>query len=170
MRIHTGSRSLGALVYFAQCLLYLIQIGVVGAIMSVEYRGSAADASPAPDSAVIAPGAKLEKLASDFLFTEGPACDSEGNVFFTDQPNDRILKWSVDGKLSTYMQPCGRANGLTFDRDGNLWACADEKNELWRIAPDKKVTVVVKEYGGKLLNGPNDVWIRPDQGLYFTDP
>src|SRR2546423_7964101 len=56
-------------------------------------------------SNIIAPGATLQKLASDFVFTEGPACDAQGNVFFTDQPNDRILKWSVDGKLSTFMQP-----------------------------------------------------------------
>ena len=122
------------------------------------------------DSKIIASGEKLQKLADGFEFTEGPACDLEGNVFFTDQPNDRILKWSVDGKLTTYLQPCGRANGLTFDRQGNLWACADEKNELWRIDPAKKVTVVIKDYKGKLLNGPNDLWFRPDGGLYFTDP
>jgi gluconolactonase len=118
----------------------------------------------------VAPGARPEKLTGDFKFTEGPACDAEGNVFFTDQPNDRILKWSTDGKLSTFLQPCGRANGLCFDGKGNLWACADAKNELWMIAPDRKVTVVVKGYKGKLLNGPNDVWVRPDGGLYFTDP
>ena len=58
-------------------------------------------------SAVIAPGAKLQKLAGEFKFTEGPTCDKEGNVFFTDQPNNRILKWSVAGKLSTFMQPAG---------------------------------------------------------------
>jgi gluconolactonase len=119
---------------------------------------------------VIAAGAKVEKLADSFAFTEGPAADAQGNVFFTDQPNDRILKWDVDGKLSTFLQPCGRSNGLCFDAQGNLWACADEKNELWRIRPDKKITVVVKDYQGKLLNGPNDVWVRPDQGIYFTDP
>jgi gluconolactonase len=119
---------------------------------------------------VLAPGAKLAKLAGGFAFTEGPAADAAGNVFFTDQPNDRILRWGVDGKLSTFLQPCGRANGLCFDGAGNLWACADAKNELWRIAPDKAVTVVVKDYRGKLLNGPNDLWIRPDGGLYFTDP
>jgi gluconolactonase len=124
----------------------------------------------AAESKVIAPGATLQKLADDFSFTEGPACDSQGNVFFTDQPNDRILKWSIDGKLSTFMQPCGRANGLSFDSKDNLWACADEKNELWRIDPAGKVTVVIKDYQGKLLNGPNDVWIRPGGGLYFTDP
>jgi len=119
---------------------------------------------------LIAPGAKVEKLAGDFKFTEGPACDAEGNVFFTDQPNDRIMKWSVDGKLTTFLQPCGRANGLCFDAQGVLWACADEKNELWRITPDGKTEVVLKEYCGSLFNGPNDVWVRPDGGLYFTDP
>src|SRR6516162_9538032 len=82
----------------------------------------------AADSPVIAAGAKLEKLAGDFKFTEGPAADADGNVYFTDQPNDRILKWSTDGKLSTFLQRCGRSNGLCFDADGNLWACADEKN------------------------------------------
>jgi gluconolactonase len=124
----------------------------------------------AADTSIIASGEKLQKLAGDFSFTEGPACDAHGNVFFTDQPNNRILKWSIEGKLTTFMEPCGRANGLSFDLSGNLWACADEKNELWRIDPAGKVTVMVKDYQGKLLNGPNDVWIRPAGGLYITDP
>jgi gluconolactonase len=124
----------------------------------------------AAESRLIAPGAELQKLAGGFVFTEGPASDSKGNVLFTDQPNDRIMKWSVDGKLTTFMQPCGRANGLSFDHKGYLWACADEKNELWRIDRAGKVTVVLKDYQGKLFNGPNDVWIRPRGGLYFTDP
>jgi gluconolactonase len=119
---------------------------------------------------VVAPGAKLEKLAGDFKFTEGPTCDTNGNVFFTDQPNNRIMEWSVDGKLSTFLQPAGRANGMYFDAKGNLITCADEKNELWSIAPDKKVTVLVKNYRGKYLNGPNDVWIAPGGTMYFTDP
>ena len=119
---------------------------------------------------VVAPGAKLEKLAGEFSFTEGPTCDAQGNIFFTDQPNDRILKWSVDGKLTTFMQPAGRANGLFFDAKGNLIACADEHNELWSIAPDKTVTVLVKDFQGKYLNAPNDVWIALGGGIYFTDP
>ena len=119
---------------------------------------------------VIAPGAKLEKLSSEFQFTEGPTCDRQGNVFFTDQPNNRILEWSVDGKLSTFLQPCGRANGMYFDGKGNLIACADEKNELWSIAPDKSVRVLAKEYEGKYLNGPNDVWVAPNGSMYITDP
>jgi len=124
----------------------------------------------AAEDGIIAPGATVEQLADGFKFTEGPAADAEGNVFFTDQPNDRILKWSTDGKLSTFLQPCGRSNGLCFDGTGNLWACADDKNELWCIDRSGKATVVVKAYQGKLLNGPNDLWIRPEGGIYFTDP
>ncbi|TVS17949.1 MAG: SMP-30/gluconolactonase/LRE family protein [Planctomycetaceae bacterium] len=119
---------------------------------------------------IVAPGAELQKLADGFSFTEGPAADEAGNVYFTDQPNDRIMKWSTTGELTTFMQPSGRSNGMYFDADGNLWTCADDKNQLWRISPDKEVTVVVKDYQGKLLNGPNDLWIRPDGGIYFTDP
>ncbi|MGO8751862.1 MAG: SMP-30/gluconolactonase/LRE family protein [Thermoguttaceae bacterium] len=122
------------------------------------------------ESGILAPGAKLEKLVGGFAFTEGPAADAQGNVYFTDQPNGRILKWSIEGKLSTFMQPCGRSNGLCFDKQGNLWACADAKNEMWRIDPAGKATVVIKDYQGKLLNGPNDVWATPDGGIYFTDP
>ena len=119
---------------------------------------------------VIEPGAKLEKLSGEFSFTEGPTCDAQGNVFFTDQPNDRIMKWSVDGKLSTFKQPAGRANGMYFDAKGNLIACADEKTALWSIAPDGSVTVLVDKFDGKKLCGPNDVWVRPDGGMYLTDP
>jgi gluconolactonase len=119
---------------------------------------------------VVVPGEQARLLAPGLGFGEGPATDAEGNVFFTDQPNDRILKWSVNGELSTFKAPSGRANGLCFDGDGNLWACADEKSELWKIEPAGKVEVVVKDYEGKLLNGPNDVWVRPDGGVYFTDP
>jgi gluconolactonase len=139
--------------------------------LPVALTGFVIAASPfASAESVVAPGAKLEKLAGDFQFTEGPTCDTSGNVFFTDQPNDRIMKWSVDGKLSTFLQPAGRANGMYFDAKGNLIACADEKNELWSVMPDKKVTVLVKDYQGKYLNGPNDVWVAPDGGMYITDP
>ena len=119
---------------------------------------------------IIEPGTKVEKLADGFLFTEGPAADAKGNVYFTDQPNDRIMIWSLSGKLSTFMQPCGRSNGLSFDKDGNLWACADQKNELWCITPDRKITVIPSKYQEKPLNGPNDLWNTPYGGVYFTDP
>ena len=122
------------------------------------------------DDQLIAKGAKLEKLAGDFSFTEGPACDAKGNIFFTDQPNNRIMKWSTDNKLSQFGESFGRANGMYFDKKGNLISCSDEKNELWSIAPDGKVIVLVKDFEGKKLNGPNDLWIAPNGGIYLTDP
>lgn len=126
--------------------------------------------APRAESGVVAPGARIEKLAGGFAFTEGPTCDADGNLFFTDQPSDRILKWSVDERLSTFLQPAGRANGMYFDAGGRLIACADEKTALWSIAPDGTIAVILNDYRGKSLNGPNDVWVRPDGGLYFTDP
>jgi gluconolactonase len=119
---------------------------------------------------ILQPGAVIEKLADGFLFTEGPSADSKGNVYFTDQPNDRIMVWSTSDQLSTFMQPSGRSNGLSFDKKGYLWSCADEKNELWQISQDKKVTKIPSKYKDKLLNGPNDLWIDDDGGIYFTDP
>ena len=125
----------------------------------------------AMSESILAPDAKLETLSTEFKFTEGPACDADGNIYFTDQPNDRIMKYTTDGKFETFMQPAGRSNGLCFDAKGNLIACADEKNELWSIdIKTKKATVLVKDYQGKLLNAPNDVWVHPNQGIYFSDP
>ncbi|HLT82571.1 MAG TPA: SMP-30/gluconolactonase/LRE family protein [Cyclobacteriaceae bacterium] len=119
---------------------------------------------------VVAKGATPVLVSSDFQFTEGPAVDASGNVYFTDQPNDRIMKWSPRDGLSVFMEGTGRSNGLYFDRDGNLISCADLDNQLWSIAPDKSVTVLVRDFEGKKLNGPNDVWVHPNGGIYFTDP
>lgn len=122
-------------------------------------------------SGIIAKGAIMKKAGTDYSFTEGPAVDSEGNVYFTDQPNDKIMKWSsTDGSISLYMEGAGRSNGLYFDANGNLLSCADMNNELWLIDKDKKITVLVKDFEGKKLNGPNDLWVDPKGGVYFTDP
>ena len=119
---------------------------------------------------VVADDAKLQLISDDYKFTEGPAVDKEGNVYFTDQPNDRILRYSVSGKLETWLKPAGRSNGLFFDRQNNLIACADEKNELWRIRPDKTHEVLLTGFEDKLFNGPNDVWVSADGSYFFTDP
>jgi gluconolactonase len=119
---------------------------------------------------IIVPGAQLEKLAEGFLFTEGPSADAKGNVFFTDQPNDRIMVWNTKSGLSVFLEPGGRSNGLAFDKDGNLWSCADEKNEIWRISREKKIEIIAGNFEGALFNGPNDLWISPSGGVYFTDP
>ena len=123
------------------------------------------------DSQIIADEAKLKLVSDEFKFTEGPAVDPEGNVYFTDQPNNRIMKYSVDGKLTTFLQPAGRSNGLYFKKDGTLIACADENNEMWAInVKDKSKKVIINNYKGKRLNAPNDVWVDPRGGLYFSDP
>lgn len=119
---------------------------------------------------IVAEGAEVEKISGEFKFTEGPASDSKGNVFFTDQPNDRIMKWSIDSELTTWMQPAGRSNGLCFDAEDNLWACADEKNELWIIDQNKEVNILFDSYDAGKLNGPNDVWVAPDGSAFFSDP
>jgi gluconolactonase len=121
-------------------------------------------------SPVIAAGASVEMLADGFRFTEGPAVDKEGNVYFTDQPNNKILKWSVNGELITFHADAGRANGLYFDHHGNLLSCSDMDNELWSIDMQGNPTVLVADYDGKKLNGPNDLWVHPNGGIYFTDP
>lgn len=121
-------------------------------------------------SPVIADGAELTLVSDQFSFTEGPASDADGNIYFTDQPNNDIWVYSTDGELSLFMDESGRANGLYFDEEGNLLACADNKSELWSITPDKKVTVLIDDFDGKRFNGPNDLWIDPKGGIYFTDP
>jgi len=129
--------------------------------------------SPAQDQAlnsIIADGAKLEKVADGFSFTEGPTADKKGYIYFTDQPNNKILIWNEKTGLSTFMEPCSRSNGMAFDRKGNLWTCADDKGELWMITPQKKVEIISTSFDGHRYNGPNDVWIAPDGGLYFSDP
>lgn len=69
------------------------------------------------------------------------------------------------------MDKTGRSNGLYVDAKGNLLACADAENELWSINPTtKQVTVLLKSYQGKRFNGPNDLWVTPKSGIYFTDP
>jgi gluconolactonase len=123
------------------------------------------------ESPVIAKGAKLIRLSNQYSFTEGPAVSKSGDVYFTDQPNNRIIKWSAtDGNLSVYMDDAGRSNGMFFDKNDNLITCADLKNQLWQIDQNKKVTVLVEGYQGKLLNGPNDLWIDKKGGIYMTDP
>ncbi len=115
-------------------------------------------------------GEKPRLVSSQFAFTEGPAVDQSGNVYFTDQPNDRIWKYDTDGKLTLYMENARRANGMYFDNSGNLIACADESNQLVIIAADKSISVMLDNIDGKAMNGPNDVWVHPNGDIYFTDP
>jgi gluconolactonase len=121
---------------------------------------------------IVAEGASLELIGTGFEFTEGPAPDAEGNVYFTDQPNNDILKWNAStGEVTLFMDDAGRSNGMFFDDQGQLITCADMKNQMWSVDVDTRdVEVLVYGYRGKRLNGPNDLWIHPNGGIYFTDP
>lgn len=110
-------------------------------------------------------------IQSGFSFTEGPAVDKDGNVYFTDQPNDKIYVWNCEeDKIEIFHESPERANGIYFDKIGNLIACADLNGKLISIKPDGKYDVLIDNFEGKQLNGPNDLWIAPNGGIYFTDP
>jgi len=130
----------------------------------------AAAGCSAENASVVAPGTKVEKLAGDFRFTEGPAADAKGNVFFSDIPNNRIHKWSLDGGLTTFRENSGGSNGLYFDKKGNLLACEGGGRRLVSIDPKGRVTVLADKYDNKKFNSLNDLWLDPKGGIYFTDP
>ena len=112
----------------------------------------------------------LKLVSRDFSFTEGPAVNHKGDIFFTDQPNNKIWKYDVNGNLSLFTADAGRANGLYFDNRGKLIACADNHNELWSFSKSGTKKVLLSSFEGKKLNGPNDLWIDTKGGIYFTDP
>lgn len=132
---------------------------------------SFASLAAAQDAGLVAEGAKPKKLAGGFKFTEGPAADKNGDVYFTDIPNERIHKWDIsENKLSVFREKSGKANGLFFDKKGNLIACEGGSRRVTSISPKGKVTVLTAKYKGKRYNSPNDLWIHPNGGIYFTDP
>jgi gluconolactonase len=113
---------------------------------------------------------EIEKLSGGFKFTEGPAVDTRGNVYFTDIPNNMILIWTLDNKLDTFSINSGLTNGLYFDKDQNLLACEGEKGQVTSTNPDGDYTSIATEYDGKRFNRPNDLWPDGKGGVYFTDP
>ncbi|SOE22382.1 gluconolactonase [Spirosomataceae bacterium TFI 002] len=120
---------------------------------------------------LIKKGASPIEVSNQFKFTEGPAVDKAGNVYFTDQPNNRIWKYDINGKLSLFMEDAGRSNGLFFDNEDKLISCADDKTELWSIdTKTKEVEVLLSKFENKNFNGPNDLWIAKNGYIYFTDP
>jgi gluconolactonase len=119
---------------------------------------------------LIAPGARIQLVSSQFKFTEGASVDKAGIVYFTDQPNNTIWKYDTNGKLTLFKENAGRSNGTYVDKAGNLITCADENGQIWSIDKKGKETVILKNFQGHQFNGPNDLWIDPKGGIYFTDP
>lgn len=109
-------------------------------------------------------------LVKGLQFTEGPAVNNQGLLYFSDVRARRIYMFNADGEISVFLENSGGANGLYFDSVGNLVACAGRDRKLISISPDKKIKTLVDQYDGKKLNSPNDLWIAPNGNIYFTDP
>jgi gluconolactonase len=140
------------------------------ALLSCTNRSAKKNVQKAENQAESFMGSELEKLAGGFTFTEGPAVDAQGNVYFTDIPNHLILIWTFDNTLDTFRMNSGRANGLFFDKDENLLVCEGEKGQITSTSPDGAYKAIATQYNGKRFNQPNDIWPDPKGGVYFTDP
>lgn len=127
-------------------------------------------------------GAKIEKLAGGFMFTEGPIWLKEGALLFSDIPNNVINKWTPDGKVVQFRKPSGYdktdappgafigSNGLTLDKQGRLIICEHGNGRVTRLEKEGKVAVLADKFEGKRLNSPNDAVYKSNGDLYFTDP
>ncbi|MEA3344719.1 MAG: SMP-30/gluconolactonase/LRE family protein [Chloroflexota bacterium] len=111
-----------------------------------------------------------ERIATGFEFTEGPVWNQGGYLLFSDIPADRIYKWSLEGGVEVFREPSGNSNGLTFDREGRLIACEHGNRQMSRTEPDGSITSLATHYQGQRLNSPNDVVVKSDGSIYFTDP
>ena len=113
-------------------------------------------------ASVVETNASLTQLASGLHFTEGPAADTAGNVFFSDIPADTIYKWSVSNQLSVFRTNSGGANGLCFDVGGNLVACEGDNGRIVSISPQLSITVLASNYAGARSTNPTTCGlIRP---------
>ena len=113
-------------------------------------------------AALVDPGARLELVADGFGFTEGPVWHEDGSLFFTDVPNDTIVRWDRDTGARSWRRPAGIPNGMTRDPQGRLLRCEQATSLLTRYDKDGGRTIVASHFGGKELNSPNDVVCRSD--------
>ncbi|MDR2815948.1 MAG: SMP-30/gluconolactonase/LRE family protein [Proteiniphilum sp.] len=122
------------------------------------------------ESGIVAENAEIRQAGTGYTFTEGPAVSHDGQIFFTDQPNNRIYVWDETEGIKLWSDDTGRSNGMYFNAAGQLIACADLHNQIIRFDRDKNKHALFENYKDKHLNGPNDLWIAPNGDIYFTDP
>lgn len=115
--------------------------------------------------------APVKQLATGFDWVEGPVWFGDADcLLFSDIPNNRIMRWSPDAGTSVYRQPSNFANGHTRDRQGRLLSCEHGARRVTRTEHDGSITVIADQYEGKRLNSPNDVVVKSDHSIWFTDP
>jgi gluconolactonase len=116
--------------------------------------------------------ARLERLATDCRWVEGPVYSPAGRyLVWSDIPNDRMLRWDeTTGAVGVFRQPAGYTNGNTIDRLGRMVSCEQGGRRVTRTEHDGTITVLAERYQGKRFNSPNDVVVRSDQSIWFTDP
>jgi gluconolactonase len=120
---------------------------------------------------VVGPSPELECLGTGFLFTEGPLWHPLGGfLLFSDMPGNIIRKWTAQGGVVPFREPSTMANGLTYDRQGRLLACEHARSRVTRTEPDGSIAVLATHYAGKELNSPNDIVVKADGSIYFSDP
>jgi gluconolactonase len=121
--------------------------------------------------AVVGSEVAFDKVATGFLFTEGPLWHAkEHYLLFSDMPGDHLRKWSAKGGVSTFRKPCNQSNGLAWDAKGRLLACEHSSSTLTRTEADGKITVLASHLEGKELNSPNDLAVHSSGAVYFSDP
>lgn len=120
----------------------------------------------------IAPDAKVKRLATGMQFTEGPVwvAASGGYLVFSDIPADELKKWTSQNGLTTFRKPSQNANGNTVDREGRLLTCEHSGRRVSRLEADGQLQMVVDRFDGKKFNSPNDVAVKSDRTIWFTDP
>jgi gluconolactonase len=118
----------------------------------------------------IGPVSPIKKVQGNFQFTEGPAWDSEGNLYFTDVSANKIYKMNKDGEISVFLEPSGHANGLMFKDKDKLIVCQMDGQVISINPGTKKITVLTGKYEGTRYNAPNDLVVDKTGGVYFTDP
>jgi gluconolactonase len=114
--------------------------------------------------------AEPERIAGDLKFTEGPVWHPDGYLLFSDIPANTIYKWAPDSKLEKFRYPSGNSNGLTLDSEKRLIACEHGNRRVSRTESDGKIVALADSYQGKRLNSPNDLVVKSDGSVYFTDP
>lgn len=129
------------------------------------------EANSAAFKSIFPTDAILERVATGLQFTEGPVWTAEKkSLLFSDIPANRIYELAVDGRITTFREPSGNSNGLTRDKKGRLIACEHGNRRVTRTETDGSVTVLAETFRAKRLNSPNDVVVKSDGAIYFTDP